>query len=320
MAASPNKHPPHRWEMEHDADMQTIQLASQLPAFSRLVYGAWRLTDGPDATAQTALRKIEVCLTQGITTFDHADIYGNYSCETLFGEALKLAPQLKARIQTITKCDIMLLSGHYPARRVKYYDTSSEHIKSSVDTSLQRLGVDVIDLLLIHRPDPLMDAGATGACLDALVDSGKVRGIGVSNFMPWDWSLLQSTMRHKLLTNQLEISLMQRGAFTDGSLAQAQQLHAPPMAWSPLAAGAILGNGEAATRLRPALERIGGEFGVGPDAVAIAWLLAHPARILPILGTNDLARIARLSDCLKVKLDRETWYELWTLAAGQEVP
>lgn len=306
--------------MEHDADMQTIQLAPHMPPFSRLVYGAWRLTDGPDQTAQTALRKIEVCLAQGITTIDHADIYGNYSCEALFGEALKLAPQLKATIQTVTKCDIMLVSDRFPKRRVKYYDTSAEHITRSVETSLQRLGVEVIDLLLIHRPDPLMDAGATGASLDALVDSGKVRGIGVSNFMPWDWSLLQSTMRQKLLTNQLEISVLQRAAFTDGSLAQAQQLHAPPMAWSPLAAGALLGQGEAATRLRPALERIGKEFGVGADAVAIAWLLAHPARILPILGTNDLGRMARMSDCLKVKLDRETWYELWTLAAGQEVP
>lgn len=300
--------------------MQIIQLAPQLPAFSRLVYGAWRMTDGADVSPKSALRKIEMCLDQGITTFDHADIYGGYRCEALFGEALKLAPALKQKMQIVTKCDIMLMTDDFPKRRVKYYDTSAAHIRSSVNNSLKRLGVEVIDLLLIHRPDPFMDAAETGACLDALVDSGKVRAIGVSNFGPWDWQLLQSAMRSVLVTNQIEISLLQRAAFTDGSLAQAQQLKAPPMAWSPLAAGAVLGSGEAALRLKPALQRIGQEFGVAEDAVAVAWLLAHPARIMPILGTNDLGRMARLSDCLKVKMDRETWYELWTLAAGQEVP
>lgn len=300
--------------------MQTLQLAPHLPAFSRLVYGAWRIADGADLSPQTALRKIELCLAQGITTFDHADIYGNYRCETLFGDALKLAPAIKQKLQIVTKCDIMLKTDAYPKRRVKYYDTSGQHIRSSVDNSLARLGIDAIDVLLVHRPDPFMDAAETGACLDSLVKSGKVRGIGVSNFGPWDWQLLQSCTQQALLTNQIEISLLQRQAFTDGSLAQAQQLKAPPMAWSPLAAGALLGNSEAALRLRPALQRIGQAFGVDAAAVAVAWLLAHPANILPVLGTNDLARIAKLSDCLKVSMDRETWYELWTLAAGQEVP
>jgi predicted oxidoreductase len=300
--------------------MQTLQLAPQLPAFSRLVYGAWRIADGVDLSPQTALRKIELCLAQGITTFDHADIYGNYRCETLFGDALKLAPAIRQKLQIVTKCDIMLKTDAYPKRRVKYYDTSGQHIRSSVNNSLARLGIDAIDVLLVHRPDPFMDAAETGACLDALVKSGKVRGIGVSNFGPWDWQLLQSCTQQPLLTNQIEISLLQRQAFTDGSLAQAQQLKAPPMAWSPLAAGALLGNSEAALRLRPALHRIGQAFGVDAAAVAVAWLLAHPANILPVLGTNDLARIAKLSDCLKVAMDRETWYELWTLAAGQEVP
>jgi predicted oxidoreductase len=300
--------------------MQTLQLSPALPAFSRIVYGAWRLTDGSDVAVQTALRKIELCLDQGITTFDHADIYGNYSCEALFGEALALAPALRKRIQVVTKCDIMLVSGKYPAHRVKYYDTSAAHIRQSVDNSLQRLGVDAIDLLLIHRPDPFMDAAETGAALDDLIRSGKIRAAGASNFMPWDWTLLQSFMQHKLVTNQLEMSLLQRAAFTDGSLAQAQQLQAPPMAWSPLAGGALLGTGDAATRLRPALQRIANDFGVQPEAVAVAWLLAHPARIMPILGTNNLERILRLSDALKVQLNRETWYELWSLAAGQEVP
>jgi predicted oxidoreductase len=299
--------------------MQSIQLAPQLPAFSRLVYGVWRLNDRAGATAQQAVEKIEACLAQDITTFDHADIYGDYACETLFGEALKLAPHLKAKMQIVTKCDIMLLSSRFPERRTKHYDTSPAHIRASVETSLQRLGVDSIDLLLMHRPDPFMNAEATGRCLDELVASGKVRGVGVSNFMPWDWSLLQSAMSTPLLTNQIEISLLRRDAFTDGTLAQSQQLRAPPMAWSPLAGGALLGDGAPALRLRPALERIGNEFGVAPDAVALAWLLAHPANIMPVVGTNNLGRIARLNDCFNVRMDRETWFELWTLAAGAEV-
>jgi predicted oxidoreductase len=300
--------------------MQTIQLAPQLPAFSRLVYGVWRLNDGAGSTPQQALEKIERCMAQGITTFDHADIYGDYSCEALFGEALKLAPHLKSKMQIVTKCDIMLLSGKFPERRAKHYDTSPAHIRASVETSLQRLGIDCIDLLLLHRLDPFMNAEVTGDCLDELVASGKVRGIGVSNFMPWDFSLLQSAMQNPLLTNQIEISLLRRDAFTDGTLAQSQQLKAPPMAWSPLAGGALLAGGDAAMRLRPALERIGNQFGVAPDAVALAWLMAHPAHILPVVGTNNLDRIDRLADCLKVRMDRETWFELWTLAAGAEVP
>jgi predicted oxidoreductase len=300
--------------------MQTIQLSSDLPAFSRLVYGVWRLNDRAGATPQQALEKIERCLAQGITTFDHADIYGDYSCETLFGEALALAPHLRHKLQIVTKCDIMLMSSRFPERRVKHYDTTPDHLRASVDSSLQRLGVDHIDLLLLHRPDPFMHAEATGNCLDELVGSGKVGGVGVSNFMPWDWSLLQSAMSHPLLTNQIEISLLKRDAFTDGTLAQSQQMKAPPMAWSPLGGGALFGDGAAAQRLWPALERIASSFGVGPDAVALAWLLAHPAHILPVVGTNNLTRIDKLADCFKVRMDRETWYELWTLAAGAEVP
>lgn len=300
--------------------MQTIQLSNALPPFSRLVYGAWRINDGNGSTPQQVLEKIESALDVGITTFDHADIYGNYTCEALFGQALALQPTLKSRLQIVTKCDIALTGATYPQRRVKHYDTSKAHITHSVDQSLLRLGVEVIDLLLIHRPDPFMDAQETGAALDALVASGKVRGIGVSNFKPWDWNLLQSAMRNPLQTNQVEISLLQRETFLDGTLAQAQQLKAPPMAWSPLAGGALLGDGAAALRLRPALERIAAIYGVGPDAVALAWLLAHPARIVPVVGTNNLERIARLGDAFKIVLDRETWFELWTLAAGAEVP
>jgi predicted oxidoreductase len=299
--------------------MQKIKLHPSLPDFSRIVYGAWRMNDDVDNAPSDALEKIQAALDVGITTFDHADIYGDYSCETLFGAALRLDASIKNRIQIVTKCDIMLMSEKYPERHVKHYDTSPVHIKASVDASLARLGVDVIDVLLIHRPDPFMDAAATGACLDELVKVGKIRAAGVSNFKTWDWDLLQANMTTPLVTNQLEISLLARDTFTDGTLAQAQQHKAPPMAWSPLAGGTLFLDDDAANRLRPALHRIAVNYGVQIDAVAVAWLLAHPARILPVLGTTQIPRIAKLADAFKVDMTREMWFELFELANGHEV-
>jgi len=289
-------------------------------SLSRLAYGVWRLSEAADTSAQAVAGRIQACLDQGITTFDHADIYGGYSCEALFGAALRAQPGLKARIEIVTKCDLMLVSEQRPDNRVKHYDTSAAHVQASVERSLKNIGVDAIDLLLIHRPDPLMDHHALGACLDSLIQSGKVRAAGVSNFMPWDMELLQSAMKNRLVTNQIEIGLMQTRGFVDGQIAHAQRLGVPVMAWSPLGGGRLFGQDAAALRLRPALQRVAGAQGVDETAVAIAWLLHHPARIIPVLGTNDPARIARMQDALRVTLDRQTWFELYSLANGAAVP
>ena len=299
--------------------MPRVELNSDL-SLSRLAYGVWRLSEAADTSVPAVAARIQACLDQGITTFDHADIYGGYSCEALFGAALRAQPGLKARMEIVTKCDIMLLSGQRPDNRVKHYDTSSAHVQASVERSLHNIGVDAIDLLLIHRPDPLMDHHALGACLAGLIQSGKVRAAGVSNFMPWDLDLLQSAMKNRLLTNQIEISLMQTRGFVDGQIAHAQRLGLPVMAWSPLGGGRLFGQEAAALRLRPALQRIAAAQGVDETAVAIAWLLHHPARIIPVLGTNDMQRIARMQDALRVTLDRQTWFELYSLANGVEVP
>ena len=300
-------------------NMPRIELKPGL-SLSRLAYGVWRLSEAADTSAHAVAGRIQACLDQGITTFDHADIYGDYSCEALFGAALRAQPGLKARMEIVTKCDIMLLSDQRPGHRVKHYDTSAAHVQASVERSLHNIGVDAIDLLLIHRPDPLLDHHALGACLDSLIQSGKVRAAGVSNFMPWDLDLLQSAMKNRLLTNQIEISLMQTRGLVDGQIAHAQRLGVPVMAWSPLGGGRLFGQDAAALRLRPALQRIAGAQGVDETAVAIAWLLHHPARIIPVLGTNDPARIARMQDALRVTLDRQTWFELYSLANGAGVP
>lgn len=298
--------------------MERINLTKDL-SLSRLVYGMWRLGDDVDTGPAHVQAKIEACLAQGITTMDQADIYGGYEAEAILGAAFRAAPGLRDRVELVTKCDIVAPVGKYAAARVKHYDTSPAHIRASVEASLTHMATDRIDLLLIHRPDPFMDHHATGAALDALVAEGKVRAVGVSNFRPWDWDLLQSAMTTPLCTNQIELSLLARDAFTNGDLAHLQRLGVAPMAWSPLAGGALFGEDAAAQRLRPLMDAYAKAHDVGIDAVAIAWLLAHPARILPVLGTNSLNRIGRISDALRVNLSREDWFELWTAASGQEV-
>ena len=282
---------------------------------SRLVYGMWRLGDDADTSVGHIQNKISACIDQGITTMDQADIYGGYEAEEIMGAAL--TPELRNQIEIVTKCDIVAPMGRYADARVKYYDTSRAHILASVEHSLRLMKIDHIDLLLIHRPDPLMDHHETGAALDEVVKSGKVRAVGVSNFRPYDWDLLQSAMTTKLVTNQIEISLLHHAPFTNGDIAFHQMNGQPPMAWSPLGGGALFEAENAGLRI--ALKAVGDAHGVDEGAVAIAWLLAHPARILPVLGTNNLDRIKRIGDAAKVQIDRETWFDLYTHALGHEV-
>jgi len=287
-------------------------------SLSRLVYGMWRLGDDPDTSPGHVQAKVEACLAQGITTIDQADIYGGYTAEGMLGAALRAAPGLRDRIEIVTKCDIVAPVGRHAAARVKHYDTSPAHITASVEASLRDMATDRIDLLLLHRPDPLLDPHATGRALDGLVASGKVRAVGVSNFRPWDFTLLQSAMTVPLVTNQIELSLAARAPFVNGDLAFLQERGLPPMAWSPLAGGHL--RAEASAALSARLDAIGAAAGTDWTAVAVAWLLHHPARIIPVLGTNTLARIAAIPDALKVPMDRQTWFELYTLAQGHEVP
>ncbi|WP_170342097.1 aldo/keto reductase [Ruegeria arenilitoris] len=296
--------------------MQRIKLSDNLE-LSRLVYGMWRLGDDSDTSAAHVAAKIHACLDQGITSFDQADIYGDYGAEAILGNALRANSGLRDRMEIVTKCDIVAPCRRYADAKVKYYDTSRAHILKSVDTSLREMAIDHIDLLLIHRPDPFMDHHETGAALDEVVASGKVRAVGVSNFRPWDWQLLQSAMKTPLVTNQIEISLGAIAPFTNGDLAFHQQHGHPVMAWSPLGGGALMaGNPPVGV----VADEIGAQFGVDRAAVAVAFLLAHPAGILPVLGTNSLDRIKRVSDAMKVNLDRETWFRLYEAALGHEVP
>lgn len=296
--------------------MERMSLSSSL-SLSRLVYGMWRLGDDTDTSPKHVQAKIEACLEQGLTTMDQADIYGDYGAEELLGNCLRSAPELREKIEIVTKCDIIAPIGRHSDARVKYYDTSRAHIETSVEQSLRLMNIEQIDLLLIHRPDPFMDHVETGAVLDELVKNGKVKAVGVSNFRPWDWRLLQSAMDTKLVTNQIEMSVIAHEAFTNGDLAFLQERGVSPMAWSPLAGGAIFGDAHAPIKAK--LSEVATRYEVGTAALAVAWLLAHPANIIPVLGTNKLNRISEISDALRIEMDRQTWFEIYTAALGRDV-
>ena len=295
--------------------MERISLNKEV-SLSRVVYGMWRLGDDENTSPEHVRAKIEASLDQGITSFDQADIYGGYEAEEILGNALS-GSALRNKMEIVTKCDIVAPVGRYADARVKYYDTSRAHIMASVDHSLRLMGIDHIDLLLIHRPDPLMDHHETGAALDEIIASGKVRSVGVSNFRPYDWELLQSAMKNQLVTNQIELSVLAHDSFVNGDVAFHQRIGTPLMAWSPLAGGALFSGDH--PDVMNALSKMASENNVDETAVAIAWLLAHPSRILPVLGTNSLERIKGMSAALDVKMDRQTWYEIYTAALGREV-
>jgi len=295
--------------------MERISLNKEV-SLSRIVYGMWRLGDDENTSPDHVRAKIDASLDQGITSFDQADIYGGYEAEEILGNALS-GSALRNKMEIVTKCDIIAPVGRYADARVKYYDTSRAHIMASVDHSLRLMGIDHIDLLLIHRPDPLMDHHETGAALDEVIASGKVRSVGVSNFRPYDWELLQSAMKNQLVTNQIELSVLAHDSFVNGDVAFHQRIGTPLMAWSPLAGGALF-SGDHPDVMR-VLSNVASQNNVDETAVAIAWLLAHPSRILPVLGTNSLERIKGMSAALDVKMDRQTWYEIYTAALGREV-
>ncbi|MGJ8627541.1 MAG: aldo/keto reductase [Sulfitobacter sp.] len=295
--------------------MERVSLTENL-SLSRIIYGMWRVADDTDTSPPHVEAKINAALDQGITTFDQADIYGGYTAEAVFGGALKANSSLRNRMEIVSKCDIVVDAGRHAGARVKHYDTSKAHIEASVDASLVDMGIDHIDLLLIHRPDPFMDHLETGAALDAVVASGKVGAVGVSNFRPWDWDLLQSAMTNKLVTNQIEMSLAEISPFTNGDLAFHQRLGTHLMAWSPLGGGSLMTGKGAASKT---LDQVAADQGVDRAAVAVAFLLAHPAKILPVMGTNNIDRIKGISDALNVKMDRQTWFQLYEAALGREV-
>jgi predicted oxidoreductase len=288
------------------------------PLMSRIVAGVWRMSDW-QWTPQERLRWIEQCIEMGVTTFDHADIYGGYTVEQLFGEALALAPALRARMQLVSKCGICLTTENRPAHRVKHYNTSSDHIIRSAENSLRMLGTDHLDMLLIHRPDALMNADVVAEAFTHLQLMGKVRYFGVSNFTPAQFELLQS--RFPLVTNQIELHPLHLAPLHDGTLDQCQQRRIQPMIWSPLAGGRLMtSQDEVPSRVRSVLKVIGERHGVSAVTIAFAWLLRHPSRPIPVAGSRRIEAMREAVGALEVQLDAQEWTEIWAVGSGHEVP
>lgn len=300
--------------------MQRIQMTHDL-SYSRLIHGLWRLSDWNQSNQET-LSLIEHNMERGITTFDHADIYGNYTCEELFGEALSLKPSLREDMEIVTKCGIVLPSENRPEHKTHHYNTSKAHILSSVERSLQNLQTDYIDTLLIHRPDPFMDGEEVAEAFIQLKNEGKVRYFGVSNFKDHQWSMLQSFLPFDLITNQIELSAYQLDNFEDGTLNLCQEKRIAPMAWSPLAGGDVFkAENEKAARLRDTLSTVQQEIGAeGIDQVLYAWLLNHPAKIMPIIGSGKTDRIDRAVKSLELRLNHDQWFDILQSSMGHDVP
>jgi predicted oxidoreductase len=285
---------------------------------SPVVAGVWRLHQwGLDTAA--LVRWIEQALDLGITSFDHADIYGGYTVEALFGQALAAAPGLRERLQIVTKCGIKLVSPQRPGQAIKSYDSSPAHVLASVDASLRALRTDRIELLLIHRPDLLMQPEALADTFRRLQAAGKVLHFGVSNHTPSQLALLRR--RHPLLTHQIEFSPLQMRALADGTLEQCVELGLRPMIWSPLAGGRLFtGRDEQAQRVRNVLETLGARHGVSVATMAYAWILRHPSRPLPITGSGRIEALRAAVAALGVEICAEDWYRVWQASMGQELP
>jgi predicted oxidoreductase len=285
---------------------------------SPIVAGLWRLPEWKLDTPGL-VRWIGQALELGITAFDHADIYGGYGVEAAFGEALATAPGLRERLTLVTKCGIKLVSPARPAHAIKSYDTSSAHVVASVEHSLRTLRTDRIDLLLIHRPDALMDPDELADTFTRLRQAGKVLQFGVSNHSPSQFALLHR--RIPLVTNQIEFSPLHLEPLRDGTLDQATDLGLPPMIWSPLAGGRLFRDGdEAACRTRDTLSMLAREHGVSAATMAYAWVRRHPSRPVPITGSGRIEALREAVAALDVNLSREDWYRVWQAGSGHEVP
>lgn len=294
-----------------------VVLHDQGPTFSRLIMGYWRLMEWQLSPA-ALLDLMKYHLDLGVTTLDHADIYGGYQCEEAFGKALRLEPSLRERMEIVSKCGIALTAK--PEHALNHYNTGKAHIIASAEASLQKLGTDHLDLLLIHRPDPLMDADEVADAFISLKQAGKVKHLGVSNFSARQFELLQSRLPFPLVTNQLEISPLNQSTTLDGTLDQCQQLRIKPMAWSCLGGGRLF-NGQEYAPLRAELEQIRHEVGAQHiEQLVYAWVMMLPSQPLPLIGSGKRERIAAAVAAESIVLNRQQWFRIRKAALGYDVP
>jgi len=301
--------------------MKRVKLAPHGPEFSRMVYGTWRLLS-TKPTAQEINRRLHACLELGITTIDTAEIYGLYEVEQALGAALALSPGLRDQLEIVTKAGIYVPCSYHPERRTAHYNATGPRLVKSLEKSLRLLGTDRVDLFLVHRPDWLTRAEETATGLNELLRNGKIRSAGVSNYSVSQFDLLNAHLAQPLVTNQLEFHLLHMEPIHDGTLHQCEKLGVLPMAWSPLAGGKLFDPANpAAPRLAAAAQAMASRCnGATLEQLAYAWILAHPSRPLPVIGTNKLERLQSAAQADAIVLEREDWYTLWEAAQGRRIP
>ncbi|WP_299181254.1 aldo/keto reductase family oxidoreductase [uncultured Aquimarina sp.] len=297
-----------------------IKISEKGPLFSRIVAGCMNWGEwGANLTTDESQKLIDDCLEIGVTTFDHADIYGHYTTESLFGQAIKGKSSLREQMQLVTKCGIRLITPNRPDNQIKSYKTTKKYIIESVEQSLVNLQTDFIDMLLIHRPSPLMNPLEIAEAFETLKSSGKVLHFGVSNFTPSQFDMLNDVF--PLQTNQIEISPLQLTPFIDGSLDKCIKHAIKPMAYSTLAGGKFFSKepNQRVVRINEVITPLMQKYEVPADQILTAWLLKHPSGIVPIMGSTKIKRIESAVNSLSIKITDEEWFRVWEASTGTEV-
>jgi predicted oxidoreductase len=289
--------------------MKKVSLSDSGPKVSEAIYGFWRWTDEGSVTTSNIEKTINLCLELGINTFDHADVYGDFTIEEHFGKIIRNKSFKREDIVLFSKCGIRNAENS----SLKYYDTSRNHIIASIDGSLKRLQTDYLDIFLLHHSDFLTDPEETASALAEIVKSGKARHIGVANFTVFQHQLLASYLRIPIVTNHIELNLMNTSAIEDGRIDFIKQCFSKPLAWAPLAGGKILNSkDDQAVRLRAKLEETGKKYEANIEQTAVAWLMKLGT--LPIIGSLSESRIRNAASASDIQLNHQDWYEIYQVA------
>ena len=285
------------------------------PVAGCMRWGKW----GAQYSTKQYRTMIDACLQHGINTFDNADIYGDYNTEEEFGNAMKEDLSLRDRIQLITKCGIQMMTANRPHHQIKSYNTSKEHIIHSAETSLKHFGTSYLDVLLIHRPDPLMHPHEIAEAVFHLKKQGKILQFGVSNFLPHHVNALRRFV--EIDYNQVEISIIHTAPFLNGVLDNCLEHHIIPMAWAPLGGG--LFNDDSSPHFRrivSSANELAEKYSTGINQILVAFLLKHPSKIIPVIGTTKVERLLQAKEANTIFLSREDWFKLWTAVIGEDIP
>jgi predicted oxidoreductase len=285
---------------------------------SRVVAGAIRWGSWGQKMSSTKMAEmINSCVEFGVTTFDHADIYGNYTTEREFGDALILSGTARETVQIITKCGIIKPCAEKPSFSISHYNTSKRHILESVDQSLENLNTDYIDLFLIHRPSPLLNYEEIAEAFHILEESGKVKHFGTSDFSHTQISALRKF--YPIVSNQMEVSLTHLSPMYDGTIDACVEHGMLPMSWSPIGGGAIFSQTKNGKRMEAKLSAVAEKYGWTVTEMTLLFLLHHPAKIAPIISAPKAIKVKEVVDLLDIVITNEQWFEILRAVTGEDV-